>query len=373
MLLDILSNMTPVAQQVAGPILLPTGQIVLIFDGKTGEIPDEIKDQCLRIVRRALRPVFMRQKWFCFADVHISRNTECLDNALTQCNEMIALAAGGATNELKSQREYGVWRSAITNFTQYTEIRQALDNNKFYFQLQPVVNDRRLPVGAEALLRWKDSNAGPEEFLQNIEKLELMDLIEFHVVDMAKDLLIKWQANTKLSNLKLSINLTPSFVERRLMDMLQSWPMNLLAMMEIEVLERYKLHETIKPATLRALSDMGISIALDDFGTGEANYLSIRYLPKLNSATRMSHCKIKIDQSFVRNDAKKNYEYSETVCETVTFVGRKENVTVAAEGVENNATFEKLKQLGVTAFQGYGISEPLNEDDFVKWYTANHP
>ncbi len=43
---------------------------------------------------------------------------------------------------------------------------------------------------------------------------------------------------------------------------------------------------------------------------------------------------------------------------------------VVAEGVENKAIMEKLKELGCDVLQGFEISKPIEEKDFVNWYES---
>jgi EAL domain-containing protein (putative c-di-GMP-specific phosphodiesterase class I) len=92
---------------------------------------------------------------------------------------------------------------------------------------------------------------------------------------------------------------------------------------------------------------LGCRLALDDFGTG---YGGFTYL------TRLPIDILKIDRSFVRdlpaNDAGRK------VVSAVVGLGREFGQTVIAEGVEDEASLNLLRELGVDQAQGYFIGRP---------------
>jgi EAL domain-containing protein (putative c-di-GMP-specific phosphodiesterase class I) len=109
--------------------------------------------------------------------------------------------------------------------------------------------------------------------------------------------------------------------------------------------------------TLVKLQQRGISITVDDFGTG---YSSLSYLARLPIQS------LKIDQRFVRGlDLNKS---DETITQAIIALSHSLGLRVIAEGVETAAQFAFLKSLGCEEAQGYLISHPLEELDFVKWW-----
>jgi EAL domain-containing protein (putative c-di-GMP-specific phosphodiesterase class I) len=104
---------------------------------------------------------------------------------------------------------------------------------------------------------------------------------------------------------------------------------------------------------LQSLSAMGVKISIDDFGTG---YSSLSYL------TRFPLDTLKIDRSFVielphdKNDA--------AIAETIISMAKSLHLKVVAEGVENFAQFNFLRDRGCDEIQGFLFSRPVPKDEF---------
>jgi diguanylate cyclase (GGDEF)-like protein/PAS domain S-box-containing protein len=96
-----------------------------------------------------------------------------------------------------------------------------------------------------------------------------------------------------------------------------------------------------------ALSRLGCGFAIDDFGTGFGSLIYLRHLPI---------ARVKIDAQFVR-DLLRNPGDERVVSAIVHTAHAMGQVTVA-EGVEDGATLERLKDLGVDFAQGFHIQRP---------------
>jgi len=107
------------------------------------------------------------------------------------------------------------------------------------------------------------------------------------------------------------------------------------------------------------IKELGCTLALDDFGTGFANLSYLKHIPSQH---------LKIDIEFVRDLA-----HSETdqrlVAGIVAFARAFDQKTVA-EGVEDEATLIRLKELGVDMVQGYLLGRPRPLEDFDGRRTA---
>lgn len=103
---------------------------------------------------------------------------------------------------------------------------------------------------------------------------------------------------------------------------------------------------------LAMLRRQGISSSLDDFGTG---YSSLSYLQQLPVQ------QLKIDRSFVASVVED--VQAAAIAQTIVWLGRTFNLQIVAEGVETEGQFDKLRDLGVDAFQGYlfGRPRPVSE------------
>ena len=100
-------------------------------------------------------------------------------------------------------------------------------------------------------------------------------------------------------------------------------------------------------AFMQELKKLGCSIALDDFGNGMSSLTYLKNLP-------VDY--LKIDGSFVTNILRDRLDCVAVEC--LNRIGQAMNLKTVAEFVENEATLNKLQELGVDYAQGYGIARP---------------
>lgn len=122
--------------------------------------------------------------------------------------------------------------------------------------------------------------------------------------------------------------------------------------MELEITESCMLDENGETlAILNNLKALGIRLAMDDFGTG---YSSLSYLQNYPFDV------LKIDRSFIADihiSARK-----QAIVLAIIQLGHALNITVTAEGVENQGQYELLKDLGCDELQGYFFGKPAPID-----------
>jgi EAL domain-containing protein (putative c-di-GMP-specific phosphodiesterase class I) len=110
--------------------------------------------------------------------------------------------------------------------------------------------------------------------------------------------------------------------------------------------------------TIRLLSLLraeGVLSSLDDFGTGYSSLSYLRHLPVQQ---------LKIDRSFV--SAVVDDEPVTAIARTIVQLGRTFDLQVVAEGVETEEQFERLRDLGVDAFQGFLFARPRPVDETLR-------
>ena len=111
---------------------------------------------------------------------------------------------------------------------------------------------------------------------------------------------------------------------------------------------------------LQLLHSLGCRLAIDDYGTG---YSSLAYLKRLPVN------ELKIDRSFVMGMVA---DASDAVIVRSTIdLAHNMGLSVVAEGVEDEATLRKLRELGCDMAQGYHLSRPLPPDDVARWMRTN--
>jgi len=113
---------------------------------------------------------------------------------------------------------------------------------------------------------------------------------------------------------------------------------------------------------LTRLSEMGIRLSIDDFGVG---YSSLSYLKRLPVD------EIKIDRSFVAQMA--DDEDDAFIVRSTIDLGRNLGLSVVAEGVETEAVWNELSELGCDYAQGWFLGRPMPAADLGDWLRANAP
>jgi EAL domain-containing protein (putative c-di-GMP-specific phosphodiesterase class I) len=96
-----------------------------------------------------------------------------------------------------------------------------------------------------------------------------------------------------------------------------------------------------------------VRLAIDDFGTG---YSSLAYLQTFPIN------QLKVDRSFVQLLP----DDGETIIHAVLALARGFGLTVVAEGVEEPAQLEWLRQAGCDVVQGYLLGKPMAPQAFAE-------
>jgi EAL domain-containing protein (putative c-di-GMP-specific phosphodiesterase class I) len=107
---------------------------------------------------------------------------------------------------------------------------------------------------------------------------------------------------------------------------------------------------------LECLRDIGVRISMDDFGTGHSSLSQLRNIPLHE---------LKIDKSFVMSLASDTT--NESIVRTTISLAQDLDLSVVAEGVEDEATMRRISELGCQQAQGFFLSKPLPYDDLVSW------
>jgi EAL domain-containing protein (putative c-di-GMP-specific phosphodiesterase class I) len=109
---------------------------------------------------------------------------------------------------------------------------------------------------------------------------------------------------------------------------------------------------------LRGLDEMGVGLSIDDFGTG---YSSLSYLRELPVT------ELKIDRSFVTNLLDSDSDNSAVIVRSTVELAHNLGLRIVAEGVEDRATLDWLREMGCDEIQGYYLSRPLPAPELTVW------
>jgi EAL domain-containing protein (putative c-di-GMP-specific phosphodiesterase class I) len=243
-----------------------------------------------------------------------------------------------------------------------SKIRRALEEDRFFFNLQPQFDMNHKLRGFEALARMKDENGkivSPGEFIPVAEKAGLVDQID-HKVLISATAFIGEMVQKHHTDAVLSVNasvrhlLQTGFVDE-VREALYSSGLP-AEQLEIEITESVMIDSVEKAIDcIHQLAELGVRIAIDDFGTG---YSSLSYLNKFPADA------LKIDKSFidVMNDNASNKQYVGTIIS----IGHILNLTVISEGVESQGQLDTLKEAGCDCVQGFVWGKPLAPEEAAK-------
>jgi diguanylate cyclase (GGDEF)-like protein len=249
------------------------------------------------------------------------------------------------------------------------ELRRALDEGGLTVAYQPKVSleDGRL-VGAEALLRWQHRDLGfvtPDEFIPLAERTGLIVPLTTYVLDRALRQVARWLVDG------LDIGVAVNISVRNLLD--SDLPDEIGALLVRHGVEPRRLTLEITESSVMAdptraidvlerLSRIGIRLSVDDFGTG---YSSLTYLKKLPVD------EVKIDKSFVLTMATDAGDAA--IVRSIIDLGGSLGLTVVAEGVEDEVSWERLADLGCDIVQGYALCRPIPAPEVTTWLRAWDP
>lgn len=244
-------------------------------------------------------------------------------------------------------------------------LKAAFENDEFIIHYQPVVDiHKNEVVGVEALLRWQHPDKGiipPDDFVSIAEESGLiLPVGEWLVSNVCKQ--IRSWKSAGLDNQNVSINLSPrQFKEQDIVTVFtQALAENKLdgSSLSVEITERTLIDNVGEvESTLNKLRDMGIKVLLDDFGTG---YASLAYLKKFPVDI------VKIDEAFISGIPDNREDTA--IVNAIAGLTRGLELTLLAEGVENERQIDVLKSIGCRYAQGYYWSKAIPGNEYEQFY-----
>jgi diguanylate cyclase (GGDEF)-like protein/PAS domain S-box-containing protein len=256
--------------------------------------------------------------------------------------------------------------SASERLRVVSELRRAVAARAFELHYQPKVElaTGRLQ-GVEALLRWPSAPptaAAPSAFVPLLESLGLIEDVGGWVIEHALAESQRWFAGR--AEFRVAVNVSPLQLQRdsfadRVLGLAGSVPGG-ARRLELEITESTLMVDPERAgASLARLRSAGVSIAIDDFGTGHS---SLRVLAGMPVDV------LKIDRSFVRALATSRSDRS--IVQATIMLARSLGLYTVAEGVENAAQVDALRELGCDAIQGFLVRRPGVADELSRWLEA---
>lgn len=247
-----------------------------------------------------------------------------------------------------------------------TELRAALDGAMIETRYQPIIRfSDRHPVGLEALARLNHPVLGtllPDRFVPQIEDAGL-----------AADL-------TRLVSARAFADLSGTFLVGRGLRMSVNFPLDvLLQPAALDVLEEQRAafglpasHIIIELTESRPVDDvamlgrslerlraLGYGAAIDDVGPA---------VPRLDPLLELPFTSLKLDKDLVQKV--RASDDIRAFLSTTTARAKARGLTVVAEGVETDAIWDCLKEMGADHAQGFLAARPLPVAAVPIWWDA---
>ena len=234
------------------------------------------------------------------------------------------------------------------------DLARAVERDELEVHYQPVFDVATGALhGFEALARWTHPERGlipPDVFIPLAEGSRLIVPLGAAVLRRACQAAALWGGRERIA-----VNLSPAQFRHDDVASLVAVTLALTGLspdrLELEVTEGLLMDDGMQVhKALGALRQLGVQLVLDDFGAG---YSSLGYL------CRFAFDKVKVDRSFVRMmDGDAN---ARAVVGAVVALGHSLELQVTAEGVETDAQFALLRDMGCDLGQGFLLGRPMTQ------------
>ncbi|MFB2687192.1 EAL domain-containing protein [Shewanella mangrovisoli] len=348
-------------------------EFVLILPRLTNELA--IEHMASRIIETLATPFTLNER-----EIQISASfgigvypEDGLDvSSLTRNTEMAMYQAKDAGRNNFKYFTSGMNQAMFARMELEQRLRRAVAQDEFTLHYQPIVDMKTGKVcSLEALIRWQDPDLGlipPDHFIRIAEETGLIESMGEWVLNQAMHDLRQWQHMGFKLNIAINVSSRQCINTRGIGfdQVLQECfnrhhinPRNV----HIEITESMLMGDASHClSTLESIRHLGSQIYIDDFGTG---YSSLSYLKKFPISV------IKIDRSFVEN-ALDNSSNANLV-KAIVMMGQSLEMELVAEGIETEAQWKFLRDLGCHYAQGYLLSKPLPFDEITPLLSQTLP
>ena len=273
------------------------------------------------------------------------------DATTESTDEELLVAADIALHEAKERGgdRYQMFEgSGVERLAWVGHVRSAIDEDRLSLYAQPIVDlQTGRPAGREALVRMVEPDGSvlsASAFLPTAERFGLIHEIDRWVVERAIELATDGDPVT--------INLSARSISD---PELTTWIGTVLERTGVDpdnvVFELTETAAATAGAELREfglrVERLGCALAIDDFGTGFGSLTYLKHLP-----IRF----LKIDMEFVGGISESAADGA--IVESIVTIADSLGMRTIGEGVEDAATLERLRALGVDFAQGDHLGRP---------------
>lgn len=254
-------------------------------------------------------------------------------------------------------------RTPVAGIQLLGQLRRAVDDRELILFYQPKISLATGGiVGVEALIRWPHPELGlltPNQFLPLVRQNGLMGAVTDLVLDRAVTDAATWY-DAETRDLPVAINLfAPSLNDLALPDYILSALENAglpPTALSVEITEHLLVANVRRASTvIDQLRTAGLRIAIDDYGSG---YATMSYLRDLRID------ELKLDRQFIAPVLRS--ERAAAIVRSVIDLAHALGIVCVAEGVEDRATADRLRDYGCDVAQGHYFSRPIAVDALLE-------
>ena len=254
-------------------------------------------------------------------------------------------------------------RREVTERRRITQkLRQALISGGFVLHYQPIICFKTgLARGAETLIRLQHSRRGlipGQHFMPIAERSDVIIDVAGWILATACHDAAGWPSHFTVATALSLRHLQSGRLVRQLLESLSrsGLPPERL---ELEITEAMLLDDNDDTVfALKALRGIGVRLALNNFGTGYASLAALKRLPFTT---------LRLDRSLIHN--LNEGQGGAAIVHAAIEAGHALGCAVLADGVETEAQFAKLCEIGADEGQGPYFSQPVDVAEMAAMFT----
>ena len=235
---------------------------------------------------------------------------------------------------------------------------------------QPQLNAKKEVAGCEVLVRWNNEKLGeigPDDFIPISEQTGYIIELGYYIIEESFKTLCDWdEKGLDVKQMSINISMRQFFHSSFIHDVENLCSKYLSKKLSSKIV--FEMTETSVAedidkliSSMNILKGLGIRFSMDDFGTG---YSSLSYLRQLPID------ELKIDKSFIMglDDTKDG----RVMVKTILNIAKNLNLTIVAEGIEEESQQEFLIEEECDILQGYYFSRPIHKDAFEEYLQKSY-
>lgn len=258
-----------------------------------------------------------------------------------------------------------ITREYINENEEKNEYKDNLINNQYQIVLQPKIEIKNNKIcGCEALLRYhlKDGIIlPPASIISKLESDGSIREVDMFVYETVCNMIAEWKKRG-LQEIPVSFNFSRvTLLDQNLVYRMQEisrWYKVDERLLEVEITESIgDIDMYIIKKAVNDIMSAGYPLILDDFGSEYSNVAIL---------SEVAFKCLKIDKSFIHAiSSNRKLQY---IIRCLIDMCHGLNIETVAEGVENEAQLQLLKEMGADIIQGYIISKPISREEFENTY-----